>query len=124
MIIHTYNDHNIELIMNNTILQIVNSHKNLGAVLSSNSKLTNHIHTIIQSASKQISYPRKIKYKFSNNSLNKIYCTYIRPLLEYASELWDGCNQTDADRLEKIQLNSASIVTGLPMFFFIIISVF
>ena len=49
-------------------------------------------------------------------SVNKIYCTYIRPLLDYASELWDGCNQTDADRLEKIQLNATRIVTGLPIF--------
>ena len=29
--------------------------------------------------------------------LNKLYCTYIRPLLEYASEVWDGCNETDAN---------------------------
>ena len=42
--------------------------------------------------------------------------SYCAILLEYASELWDGCNQTDADRLEKIQLNAARIVTGLPIF--------
>ena len=106
LISNTYNDHNIELIMDNTVLQIVNSHKHLGVVLSSNNKWTNHIDTIIQSDSKQISFLRKLKYKFSKNSLNKIYCTYIRPLLEYANELWDGCNQTDADRLEKIQQES------------------
>ena len=110
--------------MDNTVLQIVNLHKHLSVVLSSNNKCTNHIDTIIQSASKQISFLRKLRYKFSKNSLNKIYCTYIRPLLEYASELWDGCNQTGADRLEKIQLNAARIVTGLPIFFFINISVF
>ena len=112
LISNTYNDHNIELIMDNTVLQIVNSHKHLGVVLSSNNKWTNNIDTIIQSASKQISFFRKLKYKFSKNSLNK----FIVPLLEYASELWDGCNQTDADRLEKIQLNAARIVTGLPFF--------
>ena len=116
LISNTYNDHNIELIMDNTILQIVNSHKHLGAVLSSNNKWTNHINTIIQSASKQTSILRKLKYKFSKNSLNKIYCTYIQPLLECASEQWDGCNLTDADILEKIQLNAVRIVTGLPFF--------
>ena len=52
LISNTYNDHNIELIMDNTVLQIVNSHKHLGVVLSSNNKWTNHIDTIIQSASK------------------------------------------------------------------------
>ena len=70
LISNTYNDHNIELIMDDTVLKIVNSHKRLGVVLSSNSKWTNHIDTIIQSASKQISCLRKLKYKFSKKILN------------------------------------------------------
>ena len=41
---------------------------------------------------------------------------YIRPLLEYASEVWDGCTLADSVRLERIQLNAARIVTGLPLF--------
>ena len=59
---------------------------------------------------------RKIKYKFSKQTLNTLYCTYIRPLFEYASEVLDGCSQTDANRLEQAQLNAARIVTGLPVF--------
>ena len=38
------------------------------------------------------------------------------PLLEYASEVWDGSTQADANRLEQVQLNAARIVTGLPVF--------
>ena len=45
-----------------------------------------------------------------------MYCVYIRPLLEYASEVWDGCYQVDGDRLGQVQLNAARIVTGLPIF--------
>ena len=48
LISNTYNDHNVELIMENTALQIVNSHKHIGVVLSSNNKWTIHIDTIIQ----------------------------------------------------------------------------
>ena len=54
---------------------------------------------------------QKIKYKFLQ-TLN----TYIRPLVEYASEVWDECNQIDTNRLEQAQLNAARIVTGLPVF--------
>ena len=120
---NAYNDHNIELIMDNTILQIVNSQKHFGVVLSSNNKWTTHIDTIIQSASKQISFLRKLKYKFSKNSLNKINCTYIRPLLECTSKLCDGCNQTDADRLEKV-VKCSKNRNLLANIFFIIISLF
>ncbi|MEW8548488.1 MAG: reverse transcriptase family protein [Candidatus Thiodiazotropha sp.] len=111
-----YFDENIELFMDDAVLQIVNTHKHLGVVLSSNHKWTNHIENLIKTATKQISFLRKIKYKFSSQTLNKLYCVYIRPLLEYASEVWDGCSQIDSDRLEQVQLNAARIVTGLPMF--------
>jgi hypothetical protein len=42
--------------------------------------------------------------------------TFIRPLLEYSFEVWDNCSQTDNDRLEKLQLEAARIVTGLTVY--------
>ena len=74
------------------------------------------IELIIALASKQIAYLRKLKYILPKETLNKLYCTYIRPLLEYASEVWDGCTITDSNRLEQVQLTAARIVTGLPTF--------
>ena len=109
-------DYDIKLVMDNTILKIVEAHRHLGLTLSSSNKWTVHINAIIQSAAKQVSFLRKIKYRFPKTTLNKVYCTYIRPLLEYASEVWDGCTQADCTRLEQVQLNAARIVTGLPIF--------
>ena len=59
---------------------------------------------------------RKLKYQLSKSTLDNLYCTYIRPLLEYGSEVWDDCSINDANRLEQVQLNEARIVTGLPVF--------
>ena len=116
LISNTFIDQNFELVMDDTVLEIVDIHKHLGVMLSSNNRWTNHIDSIIKSASKQISYLRKLKYQFPKSTLNKLYCTYIRPLLEYASEVWDGCTLADSVRLERVQLNAARIVTGLPLF--------
>ena len=104
------------MIYDDIALNIVEIHKHLGIYLTSNNKWTKHIDSIIESASKQVSYLRKLKYKLSKSTLDRLYCTYIRPLLEYGSEVWDGCTMTDANRLEQIQLNAARIVTGLPVF--------
>ena len=79
-------------------------------------KWSKHIDSIINSASKQISYLQKLKFQLSKRTLNKLYCTYIHPLLEYASEVMDGCNLSDTNRLEQVQLNAARIVTGHPVF--------
>lgn len=40
----------------------------------------------------------------------------IMQISEYASIVWDGCSVHDADKLEKVQLCAARIVTGLPIF--------
>ena len=117
LISNVFKDNNFELIINGTILKIVETHNRLGVHLLSNNKWSKHVDSIKESALKQISYLRKIKYLFSKQTLNTLYCTYIRPLLEFASEVWDGCTQADANRLEQIQLNGARIVTGLPVFF-------
>jgi hypothetical protein len=36
--------------------------------------------------------------------------------LEYSSEVWDNCGQVNSDRLEKLQLEAARIVTGLTCY--------
>jgi hypothetical protein len=46
-----------------------------------------------------------------------LYLTFIRPLLEYAGEVWDNCTLADSERLEKIQLEAARIVTGFRISF-------
>jgi hypothetical protein len=48
--------------------------------------------------------------------VSNIYISFIRPLLEYACELWDGCFEHDSEEIEKIQLEAARIVTGLTKF--------
>lgn len=59
---------------------------------------------------------RKIKYLLKRESLSTLYISFIRPLLEYGSEVWDSCSFVDLERLEKVQLEAAHIVTGLPIY--------
>ena len=77
---------------------------------------TNHIDKVIESASKQLKVLRKLKCPLNRNYIEKNYLTFIRLVLEYASEVWDNCGQINSDRLEKVQLEAARIVTGLPSF--------
>ena len=116
LISNIFTDYNLEIRFDTNVLKIADAHKHLGVILSSNNKWTKHIDLIIDSASKSIGFLRKLKYKLSKDILNKLYLTYIRPLLEYASEVWDGCSITDSNRIEKVQLHAARIITGLPIF--------
>jgi hypothetical protein len=56
----------------------------------------------------------KFKIKLKRENIETIYFVYIRPLLEYAYELWDGCTILDLNEIEQIQQEAARIVTGWP----------
>ena len=55
---------------------------------------------------------RKLKFQLDRKSLETIYFSFIRPLLEYASVVWNNCTQYESSELEKIQNEAARIVTG------------
>ena len=92
------------------------SHKHLGVTFSSDCKWNKHIDNIVKTTSMMVSSMRKLKFILNRDTLNKIYIVFIRPHLEYACELWDGCSLDLADKLEKVQFEAARIVTGLPRY--------
>ena len=55
---------------------------------------------------------RKLKFKLDRHSLQTIYFSFIRPLLEYSGIVWDNCTLYEVNELEKIQNEAARIVTG------------
>ena len=85
----------------------------LSVTFVSDGNWTVHIENIARSALKQVNVLRKLKFILSKQALSNIYLTFIRPVLEYACEVWDGCYERDIEKLEKIQLEAARIATGL-----------
>ena len=55
---------------------------------------------------------RKLKFQLDRRSLEIIYISFIRPLLEYAVVVWDNCTRYEVSAIEKVQLEAARIVTG------------
>jgi hypothetical protein len=86
----------------------------LGLTFASDVNWTNHIDSIVNAAFKQVNVLRKLKFTLSKQTLSNLNLTFIRPTLEYACEVWDGCFEREVAKLEKVQLESARIVTGLP----------
>ena len=55
-------------------------------------------------------------YPPRRQNLEKLYLVYIRPIFEYACEVWDNCGVGNSNKLDHLQLEAARIVTGLPIF--------
>ena len=52
-----------------------------------------------------------MKFTVKRNTLNQFYISFLRPILEYSSVVWDNCSTYEKDRLERMQLEAARIVT-------------
>ena len=108
----TQNVHYPSLYFENIPVSFVQIHKHLGVTISNNGKWHAHIENIIKSASKVLGMMRKVKFQIRRDSLNQIYTSFIRPILEYASVVWDNCTCSEKENLEKVQNEAARIVTG------------
>ena len=45
-----------------------------------------------------------------------MYMSYILPIIEYASVVWDGCSKQDSVTLQKVQNEAARLVPGLTRY--------
>ena len=98
---------------NDTLLDLTDAHKHLGQTFSVDCKWHKHINNGILSASKLLGNMRKLKFTVRRKTLNQIYLSFLRPILECASVVWDNCTLYEKDNLEKIQIEAGRIVTGL-----------
>ena len=101
------------LLFENIPVQFVENHKHLGLTLSSNGKWHEHIENLVTSSSKVLAMMRKIKFSVKRKTLEQMYVSFLRPIIEYSSVVWDGCTTYEKDTIEKIQNEAARIVTGL-----------
>ena len=100
------------LFMLNQQIKEVENHKHLGIYLSNDGTWHTHISYIKEKAWNRINIMRKLKFQLDRKSLEIIYTSFIRPILEYGNEIWDNCTQYEKEDLEKIQKEAARIATG------------
>ena len=100
------------LLMNQHVLNEVTNHKHLGIILSNNGLWHEHVDHIVKKAYVRINIIRKIRFVADRYTLEKIYMSFIRPILEYGDVIWDSQNLTLVNKVENVQLEAARIVTG------------
>ena len=99
--------------MLNQEINEVDKHKHLGIVLSGDCSWHYHINYIKETAWARINIMRKLKFLLDRKSLETIYISFIRPVIEYADTIWDNCTQNDKQELEKYNLRRHEFQQGL-----------
>ena len=100
------------LFMDTIPIQEVKSHKHLGLTFNSTCQWGEHIDIIFKKASDKLNILRSLKFHLDRKSLQTMYFSFIRPVIEYADIIWDNCPNIYKEKLEKINIEAARIVTG------------
>ena len=88
-------------------------HKHLGLTLSKDLKCKAHVNNIIKRANAALSQIYPVAKYLDRSTLDQLYRTYIRPILDYGDIIFDGhITTTDQLRLERLQTRTARLVTG------------
>ena len=77
--------------MNNHLISEVKEHKHLGVFLSHDLSWHKQIEYIKSKAWKRVNIMRSLKFILDRVSLETVYITFIRPILEYGDILFDNC---------------------------------
>ena len=100
------------LYMNNVAIKNVSSHMHLGVTFSEDLKWSSHISFILKKAWQRIGMMKTVKHFLNRSSLERMYFSFIRPLLEYSDVVWDNCTETLKHEIEAVHNEAARIVTG------------
>jgi len=93
----------LPLIFNNMQLQEVDSHKHLGLLFHNSLSWHPHIISLHQRAMQHVNRLRSISNLVPRFALFSIYNSFILPIFDYGSVVYDTCSQSDA---------LAKIITG------------
>ena len=95
--------------LNGVILKRTEMHKHLGLVFNSSLTWSDHINSVCLRVSKRLGILYKFKYLLNRNILLNLYCTWIRPVIEYCSSCYANLSVSDSIRLEKLQRRAVLI---------------
>ena len=105
-------DHVPPAMLNDTLIEDVESFDYLGLRLSYNLRWHHHIEKVVAKAQKALTPLIKLKNKLDRRTLEDLYMSFVRPVLEYASPVWAGTYDSDFDSMERVIVRAMRIATG------------
>jgi hypothetical protein len=101
-----------ELYLDDSTISEVSSHTHLGLTLQNNLSWKKHILKIHTKASTCLNMLKSLKFRLERQTLDTLYKSLLRPLLEYADFIWADCADHEVQLLESIQYEASRVVCG------------
>ena len=87
------------------------THKHLAITFNSSCTWSDHVKNIVEKAWPRLNLLRALKFKQRRHALERMYISFIRPLIEYSDAVWDNCSTESKKQLDLIHHEAARIIT-------------
>jgi ribonucleases P/MRP protein subunit RPP40 len=104
---------NYQYLIGGESLPDVDSMVDLGVTVSTNLKFSKHISCIVNRAHQRACLILRCFKCRDPETLCRAFVVYIRPLLEYCSQVWSPCYLTDICKLERVQRQFTKRLKGM-----------
>ena len=89
--------------MNGTLLQKSDQEKDLGIIVSKDGKFNAHVDKMTNKANRCVGMIRRNFVTRNPVTMKKLFSTYVNPILNYGSEVWNPTFKGQVDKIEKVQ---------------------
>jgi hypothetical protein len=101
------NPSRVPIIFQNIPINIVLLHKHLGMTFSHDFTWRSHIENLLTTAHKRLGILLKSKYRFSRKTLETLYISFVRSLLDYGDVVYDICPDYLKNQIERVNKQGA-----------------
>ena len=98
------------VIINNEIIERVDSIKYLGVNIDQRLSFSTHVSSIVKTVSAKINLLSRLRYKINKWSAEIIYTSMIKPHFEYCSTILYLCKDSDIQKLQVLQNRAMRII--------------
>ena len=93
-------------------MERVNTYKDLGLFTATNLSLNQHLDKITAQANRVLGLVKRTCRDLKDiDTMNTLYCSLVRPLLEYSCETWNPHTKRNIDKLEAVQRRATRWIT-------------
>ena len=86
--------------------------KSLGVLIDENLSWNMHINKLIKKIASSFGAIKRVRPFVPFTTLQYIYNSLVQPHFNYCCIVWDNCNKTYADKLQKLQNRAATVLTS------------
>ena len=97
-------------------LKITTLERHLGVYVSSNLKWHNQVQVVVSKANSKLGMLAKAFTYKDKELIKQLYCTFVRPLLEFAAPVWCPYLEKDMNALERVQQRATKMIPELRHF--------